>query len=58
MATGPLTLVYSTVVLLTAILGIAFVFSATGDNRSNWAGLLAALVVGAYLVVMVGAIAT
>lgn len=58
MATGPLTLAYSAIVLLTAIAGIAFVFLMTGDDRSNWVGILTALVVGAFLIAMVGAIAT
>lgn len=58
MATGPLTLAYSAIVLLTAIAGIAFVFLTTGDDRSNWVGILAAVVVGAFLIAMVGAIAT
>lgn len=55
-----LNLVYSALVVLVAIAGVAFVFYATGtdDDGGNggpqWVGWAVALVVGAFLAVMVG----
>lgn len=62
---GLLNLVYSTLVVLVAIAGVAFVFFATGtdgDGNGNggprWVGWALALVVAAFLAVMVGGLVT
>ena len=60
-----LNLAYSALVVLVAIAGVAFVFFATGtddDGNGNgsprWVGWILALVVAAFLAVMVGGLVT
>lgn len=62
---GFLNLVYSALVVLVAIAGVAFVFFMTGTDGdanenagSRWVGWALALVVAAFLAVMVGGLVT
>jgi hypothetical protein len=59
---GLLNLVYSALVLLVAVAGVAFVFTTGSDDDGNggpqWVGWALALVVAAFLAVMVGGLVT
>lgn len=56
---GLLNIVYSVLVLIVAVVGVAFVFYATGtdgdgNESANWSQWVLTLVVAAFLAVMVG----